>query len=614
MEALSDRMVWVIANTDIHINELVALFTTCSVRSRKEFIVDYASQVSKKVTPQSEQAREDQVKNSAGGFVFQLTCWDRLDRFLVLGNEGGTYYAGERELTKQNAACIEQCLNEDGPRAVARIAELSVTNRIPKNDTAIFALALASAHKDQAVRKAAFAAVPAVCRIGTHLFDYASACDHLRGWGEAMKRAIANWYLSKKPEDVMYQVAKYRQRNGWSHKDMLRLSHAVPTNELAPIFRWVVDSELGERVVQGSEKRGRKQRQYAGVGELPEYLEAFNELQSCNEKRVIELVQKYGFTREMLPTQHLNSLDVWAALLPKMPITATLRNLGKMTNIGLLTPLSEGAKVVTARLTDPNILKRGRVHPIALLNAQAIYAMGHGIRRMQNRRADEKEPLTWTPNRAITDALDEAFYLAFQGIEPTGKNILLALDVSGSMTGGSIAGVPGLSPRKASAAMAMVTAKSEKNWHIVAFSSGGGRRAGGWQSGNSSRGMWGHNSDGICPIDITPKMRLDKVLKVLEGWPFGGTDVALPVLYALREKMQVDAFVTYTDNETWAGDIHPHQALEMYRRETGISAKLVAVGMTATDYSVADPNDPASMNVVGFDSAAPSIMADFIRG
>jgi 60 kDa SS-A/Ro ribonucleoprotein len=579
--------------------------------------MDYASQVSKKVTPQSEKAREDQVENSAGGFVFKLSNWDRLDRFLVLGNEGGTYYAGERKLTKENASCIEACLNEDGVRAVTRIAELSASGSIPKNDTAIFALALASAHADDAVRSAAFKAMPAVCRIGTHLFDYASACDHLRGWGTGLKRAIASWYLGKKPEDVMYQVAKYRQRNGWSHKDMLRLSHVTPTEPLAPIFRWVVDTELGERVVLGSEKRGRKQRQYAGVGELPEYLEAFNELQTCNEKRAIELVQKYGFTREMLQTEHLNSVDVWAALLPKMPVTATLRNLGKMTSIGLLDPLSEGAKVVTARLTDPNILKKGRVHPIAILMAQAVYAQGRGI----------KGSLTWSPNRAITDSLDDAFYLAFQGVEPTGKNILLALDVSGSMTMHTIAGATGLTARKASAAMAMVTAKSEKNWHIVAFSCGSGgagygrinQRSGGWTAdGTSNHAHLGwfrrDNNDGITPIDITPKMRLDQVTQTLEHWPFGGTDVALPVLYALDKKMSVDAFITYTDNETWQGAIHPHQALEMYRKETGIAAKMVAVGMTATEYSVCDPNDPASMNVVGFDASAPAIMADFIRG
>ena len=54
----------------------------------------------------------------------------------------------------------------------------------------------------------------------------------------------------------------------------------------------------------------------------------------------------------------------------------------------------------------------------------------------------------------IVDALDGAFYLAFGNVVPSGKRLVLALDVSGSMTMGAVAGVPGLTPRIASAAMA----------------------------------------------------------------------------------------------------------------------------------------------------------------
>ena len=86
------------------------------------------------------------------------------------------------------------------------------------------------------------------------------------------------------------------------------------------------------------------------------------------------------------------------------------------------------------------------------------------------------------------------------------------------------------------------------------------------------------------------------------------------MLYAAARGLAVDAFCVFTDNETWAGDIHPHQALEQYRRTTGIAAKLVVVGMTATQFSIANPDDPGMLDVVGFDTAAPAVMADFIRG
>ena len=45
-----------------------------------------------------------------------------------------------------------------------------------------------------------------------------------------------------------------------------------------------------------------------------------------------------------------------------------------------------------------------------------------------------------------------------------------------------------------------------------------------------------------------------------------------------------------------------------------IDAKLVVVGMTATQFSIADPADPGMLDVVGFDAAAPEIISQFVRG
>ena len=96
--------------------------------------------------------------------------------------------------------------------------------------------------------------------------------------------------------------------------------------------------------------------------------------------------------------------------------------------------------------------------------------------------------------------------------------------------------------------------------------------------------------------------------------PFGGTDCALPMLYAQARKREVDTFVIYTDSETWAGDIHPAQALREYRRVSGIEARLVVVGMVSNGFSIADPNDPGMLDVVGFDTATPQLISDFARG
>jgi 60 kDa SS-A/Ro ribonucleoprotein len=84
--------------------------------------------------------------------------------------------------------------------------------------------------------------------------------------------------------------------------------------------------------------------------------------------------------------------------------------------------------------------------------------------------------------------------------------------------------------------------------------------------------------------------------------------------YAQAKEKEIDTFVIYTDSETWAGDIHPEDALRDYRRASGIDARLVVVGMTSNGFSIADPADPGMLDVVGFDTAAPQLISEFACG
>jgi len=126
-----------------------------------------------KVTPQSEPIPgTDQVENRSGGHGWEVDDWGRLARFLVLGTEGGTYYVGQRELTRESADVVRRCLKKDGQRTVAIIASVSREGRAPKNDPAIFALALAASEGDDVTRRVALDALPEVVRTGTHLFQF----------------------------------------------------------------------------------------------------------------------------------------------------------------------------------------------------------------------------------------------------------------------------------------------------------------------------------------------------------------------------------------------------------------------------------------------------------
>ena len=100
----------------------------------------------------------------------------------------------------------------------------------------------------------------------------------------------------------------------------------------------------------------------------------------------------------------------------------------------------------------------------------------------------------------------------------------------------------------------------------------------------------------------------------MASMPFGGTDCALPMVWALQQRVPVDAFVVLTDNETWAGDIHPAQALRDYRQQMAIPARLIVVGMTSNGFTIGDPHDAGTLNVVGFSPEVPNLISDFIRG
>ncbi len=523
------------------------------------------------------------VKNSAGGAAYPVDDWKRLERFLVLGSEGGSYYATERALTRENAAGVQAALAADPARAIDMIVAISDSARAPKNEPAIFALALAASSESEAARAAALAALPKVCRTGTHLFQFAEAVNDMRGWGRGLRRAVANWYLEKPLDALALQAVKYKQREGWSHRDLLRLAHPAAAETDAgrrALFDWMCGREVA-------------------ADALPALARAHDTAQAAESaEEIVRLVREHSLPREAVPPEWQSDKAVWDALLVDMPINAMIRTLNRMTAAGLIAPMSDAARYVGEKLQDVKALTRARVHPLALLIAHATYASGRGL----------KGRLQWEPVREVVDALDRAFYLAFEAVEPSNKRILLALDVSGSMDSGQVAGAP-LTPREGAAAIALVTIATEPNTHCVAFSAAGKQ---GWKSPFDSR--WSGYTDGLSPLSLSPKQRLDDVVKKMRELPFGGTDCALPMLYALDRKLAVDAFVIYTDSETWAGKIHPVEALQRYRAEMNIPAKLIVVGMVANQFTIADPGDAGTLDVVGFDASAPALIADFVRG
>lgn len=543
---------------------------------------------SMRTTPQSSPLRgRGQVMNAAGGFAFPVTDEVRFERFLILGSEGGTYYASERKLTTENIEAVHRYIDEHGPEAVALLWDIYEHGRAAKQSPTLYALALACASDNVATRQAAFACVPRL-RTFTQLAEFVGYAEQHRGWGKLMKRAVAAWYLTRSPYQVAFQAVKYRNREGWTHRDLLRLAHPkTDDNEMDLVLAWAADKSA-----------------YTPASSPPPIIAAFEAIQDPAKPlaETIELIEALHLPREALPSALLGEPSVWAAMLPQMGLTALLRNLANMTRIGLLNNMGPHADVAIARLTDKREVEKARLHPLNVLVGALTYGSGRGLRGKH----------TWNPIGKIQHALDETYFAAFNGLEERPEGVVVALDVSGSMHGGAINGVPGLTPALAGTALAQAILKQFPRHEMIAFAAGAADSFGN-RAANPGRWAYGGASS-VGRIGLTAQQRLDDAQRYIHTLTMsGGTDCSLPMLWAIENEVKADGFVIITDNETWAGVMHPVQALQRYRDSFNPKAKLIVVALTSTGYSIADPDDAGMLDIVGFDAGMPTFLSRFLQ-
>lgn len=564
-------------------------------------------------------SEESMIVNNAGGLAFAVTEWVQVERFLILGSEGGSYYVGEAALTIENTTAIQKILTDEaaGLRLVDLIVQISVSGRAIKNDPALYALALAASSTHVKVRQAANAVLYKVARTGTHLMTFVEYVLSFRGWGRSLKRAVGNWYLNGNLDSISYQVIKYRQRLGWTHADLLRLTHPISNDHLqnqsrAALFDWIVHpnpvddlaktQERFSKLLEGDSFERERQSLFDAMARLnksiklqqnvPVIVHYFNQAQ--NAKTEDELVSilinakenQYPLPWEAIPTEYHSSAKVWSFLISDMPPMALLRNLNRLTNLGLF----EGGKtsVGVQRLMvafSKESLRRARLHPINILIALKTYASGVGFKGSQ----------TWTPVSAVVDLLDAAFYDAFEFLPKfQDKRILVAVDSSGSMTTSRINNT-NLRAVEAAAAMSMVLSAQADNCDVVLFDTAY------------------HNR-----VDLSARRRMDDVIKSLNR-SGGGTDTSQAIQYAIDKKKVYDAIIVITDSETWANqtgrrrDGKLHEKLKHYRAITGVNTKFMNLATTANGITTAEPSDPFVLECVGFDASIPSIVSDFVE-
>ncbi len=522
-----------------------------------------------KETPQTKPipGRESEmVKARSGGFAFDAGIWKQLRRALITGTASGGYYAGKQELTDEFAAVLRKAVAED-PRKVADDIIYASDGRSVNNSAPILGLVFLSMGETPEAKAAFMEIFPQVIRTGSHFYEWIGYTKSLRGTGKIIKKVAWEWLGRDDVKGLAYQLLKYQQRQGFSGRDILRMFHVKPKNEDQELlYKWVTK----------------------GWDELPSNIPSealaqiwWYEWLKKNPKGAVNAITKGRLTHEMVaPIAEMNR-DVWQLLFETMPIGALLRNLASLTDIGIIRADNPAnLDRIEAALNNKEYLRKGRLHPIDLLKALKTYSSGGSI---------GKSKKTWSVVPRVVDILDKAVELSFETQEPTGKVFMHAVDVSGSMSWKAVESV-GLTYCEIATVMALVTAKSEKNYAIRGF------------------------ADQFIDLGITARDTFASACAKANSRNFGPTDASAAFDWMRKNDFKADVVCLWTDGESWSGRKHPSQALAQYRSQVKKDTRAVYVTLATNNLSQVDPKDQLSYDIGGFDPSSPRVVQMIASG
>lgn len=514
--------------------------------------------------------------NYAGGRAFSLDSEAALAQYASTAMFGSTYYADGREqldqLLKHAAAC--------DPVFVAKAAVYSRENGWLKDAPAVLLAHVTSRFGDpkrgEYARIAFRSAFPRVIDNGKMLRNFcqviASNVVGRQNFGHTPRGAINAWF-NRRSGDQLFRDSVGGDKP--SLADCIKMTRPKPeTLEKAAQLRYLI---------------GRPLHEAAQFDMLSPTMQAYELFKSHKlSKGEIGPTPMPNVDFRLLDSLPLDK-EEWKEIARNAKWMMTRMNLNTFQRHGVFED-PEMVKMIAARLADRDEVLRSRNYPYQLFQAF--------------RHANNEVP------NSVRDALQDAMEYATANIPSYDGNIVLALDVSGSMHSGQVGGRPG----KPSGVMAIEVAalfaaailRRNPNCKLLPFSD------------RLNTGYRPNTRDSVMTV-----------AQQLASLPSGGTDCSLPLQYlnGANEKRAmitgVDAVIYLSDNESWInrqgyGIGYGHGQTTGMMAEWGRfkqrnpKAKLVCIDLTPNSTTQA-PNDKDRLNVGGFSDKVFDVVDAFIR-
>ncbi len=366
--------------------------------------------------------------------------------------------------------------------------------------------------------------------------------------GSAPKRMVANWLINASDRALL----QANVGNDPSLADVIKMVHPKPESKAREaLFAWIIGKPCD-------------------VALLPENVQDFLRFKKTGRGRVPDV-----------PFQMLTQLELstkqWAGIAENASWQMTRMNLNTFLRHGVLA-LPKMRRMIADRLRDPDLIAKARVFPYQLMTAY--------------------QALSAEMPEEIREALHDAMELSVQNVPKLRGQVVVAPDVSGSMSG-AVTGYR----KGATTATRFVDVAGLVSAAVL-------RR---------------NPSATVLPFEVKVRETrleprdtiLTNAARLADQWG-GGTNCAAPLQWLLKKGRAPDLVIIVSDNQSWAHNQYGNAGTVMMQaweklKQRNPKAKLVCIDIAP--YGTTQAKERADvLNIGGFSDTVFDQIAAFASG